>query len=201
MDIPENAELDPATGQEARRLSVQSCINKIAHASLCRIKHCQTPSCVKMKRVFEHTKLCKRKTRDDCPICKQLIALYCYHAKHCVEGPECVVPYCLSIKKKLNQRLLLMQPITPAYRSHGNDVLMNTISSTNSTMLIFDQLINDKVSFAKKLERDIYEGSDSSTNYYRLMATKKWEIEMDIEEKLRMEQRNIEEIINLFGNH
>ncbi|XP_063375342.1 histone acetyltransferase p300-like [Cydia amplana] len=155
-----------------------------------------------MKRIIAHTKVCKRKTRGDCPICKQLIALCCYHAKNCTEGPDtCLVPFCLSIKQKLKKRLLLMQPITPAYRSHGSDLLFNTISSTKSTMLIFDQLINDKASFAKNLERDIYEGADSSTNYYRLMATKKWEIEMDIEEKLRMEQREIEEIINLLGNH
>ncbi|XP_063380014.1 histone lysine acetyltransferase CREBBP-like [Cydia fagiglandana] len=201
MDIPDNADLDPATFQEARRLKVQSCISRIAHASTCRIEDCQAPSCVKMKSVIAHTKLCKRKTHGDCPICKQLIALCCYHAKNCRDRREtCSVPFCSRIKQKLKQRLLLMQPITPAFRSHSNDLLLNTISNTNSTMLIFDQLIENKPSFAKKLEREIYDGADSSTDYYRLMATKKWEIEMGIEDKLRMEQREMEEIINLLGN-
>jgi hypothetical protein len=36
-----------------------------------------------MKRVVSHTKACKRKTNGGCPICKQLIALCCYHAKLC----------------------------------------------------------------------------------------------------------------------
>lgn len=36
-----------------------------------------------MKRVISHTKQCKRKTNGGCPICKQLIALCCYHAKLC----------------------------------------------------------------------------------------------------------------------
>jgi hypothetical protein len=36
-----------------------------------------------MKRVVQHTKICMRKTNGGCPICKQLIALCCYHAKHC----------------------------------------------------------------------------------------------------------------------
>ena len=53
------------------------------HACQCRDANCRLPSCQKMKRVVQHTKICKRKTNGGCPICKQLIALCCYHAKHC----------------------------------------------------------------------------------------------------------------------
>lgn len=71
-----------------------------------------------MKRVVQHAKSCKRKTNQSgpgmasqgggatgCPICKQLIALCCYHAKHCNEQ-KCPVPYCLNIKHKLRQQQL-----------------------------------------------------------------------------------------------
>ena len=51
------------------------------------------------------TKGCKRKTNGGCPICKQLIALCCYHAKHCQEN-KCPVPFCLNIKQKLRQQQL-----------------------------------------------------------------------------------------------
>ncbi|KAI8486761.1 hypothetical protein Bbelb_355090 [Branchiostoma belcheri] len=71
--------------QEARRLSIQRCIQSLVHACQCRDANCRLPSCQKMKRVVQHTKSCKRKTNGGCPICKQLIALCCYHAKHCQE--------------------------------------------------------------------------------------------------------------------
>ena len=69
--------------QEARKLSIQRCIQSLVHACQCRDANCRLPSCHKMKRVVSHTKQCKRKTNGGCPICKQLIALCCYHAKLC----------------------------------------------------------------------------------------------------------------------
>ena len=72
-----------ANPQEARKLSIQRCIQSLVHACQCRDANCRLPSCHKMKRVVSHTKQCKRKTNGGCPICKQLIALCCYHAKLC----------------------------------------------------------------------------------------------------------------------
>lgn len=90
------------------------------HACQCRDANCRRPSCIKMKRVVSHTKACKRKNAQlaqlqgsgngsgngaPCPICKQLIALCCYHAKHC-EETKCPVPYCVNIKAKLKHQQL-----------------------------------------------------------------------------------------------
>lgn len=91
--------------QDARKLSIQRCIQSLVHACQCRDANCRPPSCHKMKRVVQHTKNCKRKTNGGCPICKQLIALCCYHAKHCQET-KCPVPFCSSIKHKLKQQQL-----------------------------------------------------------------------------------------------
>lgn len=99
---------------ESRRLSIQRCIQSLVHACQCRDANCRLPSCHKMKRVVQHAKSCKRKSNQQggaqpqapgCPICKQLIALCCYHAKHCTEG-KCPVPYCINIKHKLKQQQL-----------------------------------------------------------------------------------------------
>ncbi|RVE69195.1 hypothetical protein OJAV_G00075480 [Oryzias javanicus] len=90
---------------DSRRLSIQRCIQSLVHACQCRNANCSLPSCQKMKRVVQHTKGCKRKTNGGCPICKQLIALCCYHAKHCQEN-KCPVPFCLNIKQKLRQQHL-----------------------------------------------------------------------------------------------
>lgn len=96
-------DMKQANPQEARKLSIQRCIQSLVHACQCRDANCRLPSCQKMKRVVTHTKICKRKTKGDCPICKQLIALCCYHAKHCQET-KCSVPFCSSIKQKLKQQ-------------------------------------------------------------------------------------------------
>ncbi|KAJ0015730.1 hypothetical protein NQD34_014020 [Periophthalmus magnuspinnatus] len=90
---------------DSRRLSIQRCIQSLVHACQCRNANCSLPSCQKMKRVVQHTKGCKRKTNGGCPICKQLIALCCYHAKHCQEN-KCPVPFCLNIKHKLRKQQL-----------------------------------------------------------------------------------------------
>ncbi|GMR41299.1 hypothetical protein PMAYCL1PPCAC_11494, partial [Pristionchus mayeri] len=55
-------------------------------------------SCKKMKRVVEHSKVCNQ--RPDCKVCKQLVALACYHAKSC-ETDGCMVPFCVQINNKV----------------------------------------------------------------------------------------------------
>lgn len=99
------SDMQQANPQEARKQSIQRCIQSLVHACQCRDANCRLPSCQKMKRVVNHTKLCKRKTNGGCPICKQLIALCCYHAKHCQEA-KCPVPFCPNIKLKLKQQQL-----------------------------------------------------------------------------------------------
>ena len=90
---------------EARRLSIQRCIQSLVHACQCRDANCRLASCQKMKRVMAHTRSCRRKTNGGCPVCKQLIALCCYHAKHCLET-KCPVPFCVTIKQKLGLQQL-----------------------------------------------------------------------------------------------
>ena len=103
-----NQTSQPNNSQEQRRLSIQRCIDSLAHATHCRMPNCSVATCMKMKRVVEHTRSCERKGNNGCPICKQLIALCCYHAKHCREV-ECDVPYCRHIKTKFRQQQMQQQ--------------------------------------------------------------------------------------------
>ncbi|TGZ32996.1 hypothetical protein DBV15_08836, partial [Temnothorax longispinosus] len=99
---------NPQENYERRKLSIQRCIQSLVHACQCRDANCRLrclpSSCQKMKRVVMHTKNCKIKTNGGCLICKQLIALCCYHAKHCQET-KCLVPFCSTIKHKIKQQL------------------------------------------------------------------------------------------------
>ncbi|XP_028332431.1 histone acetyltransferase p300-like isoform X2 [Gouania willdenowi] len=117
-----NNNQDAATNQSSRRLSMQRCIQSLVHACQCRNTSCSLPSCQTMKRVVQHTKGCQRKTNGGCPVCKELIALCCYHAKHCQER-VCPVFFCLKIKHKLRQQRLqrlqqLQQALMPRQRHH-----------------------------------------------------------------------------------
>ena len=94
---------DNQQSPESRKKSIHRCISSLLHACQCRDANCRLPSCTKMKRIVQHTKSCKRKTNGGCAICKQLIALCCYHAKYCQEA-KCPVPFCPSIKGRLKQQ-------------------------------------------------------------------------------------------------
>ncbi|XP_053387457.1 uncharacterized protein LOC128551098 isoform X2 [Mercenaria mercenaria] len=88
---------------ETRREAIERCICKLVHSASCNDLNCLFSDCHKMKLVIAHTRSCRKKHTQSCPICKQLIALCCYHAKHCAEL-ICSVPFCLQIKHKLQVR-------------------------------------------------------------------------------------------------
>ncbi|XP_015418841.1 PREDICTED: CREB-binding protein-like [Myotis davidii] len=93
----------------AGRRSILRCIQSLRHARQCGDANCPRNDCQKLKRVVLHTRRCQRKAIGGCPVCRQLLALCCYHAKECQENP-CPVPLCLNIKQKIReQRLRLRQ--------------------------------------------------------------------------------------------
>ncbi|XP_076342052.1 histone lysine acetyltransferase CREBBP-like isoform X2 [Tachypleus tridentatus] len=115
-----------ANPQESRRLSIMRCIQSLLHACQCRDANCRLPSCQKMKRVVQHSKICKRKTVG-CPVCKQLITLCYYHARLCQEA-KCLVPFCLNIKHKLRQQQL-QQRVQQAQILHRRIASMATMQN------------------------------------------------------------------------
>ena len=96
---------DSIVSTEEQKSALGRCIQALTHACQCRKMGCQSASCYKMKKVLTHTKECKIKSNGDCKICKQLVALCCYHAKKC-RAEKCFVPYCQSIKEKLKGGLI-----------------------------------------------------------------------------------------------
>ena len=110
-----------ASAQEARRQSIERYTGSLEHATYCDDKHCTLQNCIKMKKVVSHGKSCKRKSNHGCPICKQLIALCCYHAKSCAKK-QCLVPYCQYIKAKLQQQQLQQ-------RLHQRQILRRRIAA------------------------------------------------------------------------
>ena len=106
--------------------AIERCIESLVHACNCRIgNNCQFRSCNKMKRVAAHTHQCQRKSNGGCPICKQLIALCCYHAKTC-DKSNCLVHFCQDIKAKLRAQ-------AAAYPSRENELESNSLKNIESS--------------------------------------------------------------------
>lgn len=89
-----------ADAVEVRKQSIKRCIESLIHASGCEDQGCAQPSCIKMKKVLAHQKICDRNINGECPICKQMFVLCRYHAKDCNED-KCVVAFCSNVKPKL----------------------------------------------------------------------------------------------------
>ncbi|KHJ49440.1 hypothetical protein D918_00566 [Trichuris suis] len=98
-----NAGDSGAPNPNSRTESIQRCIQSLVHACQCRDANCRRLSCMKMKRVVQHTKTCKKRHNGTCPVCKQLMALCCFHARTCTEQ-NCMVPFCLNIRQKLAEQ-------------------------------------------------------------------------------------------------
>ena len=88
--------------------AIQRCMQSLVHACQCRDANCRLPSCHLMKRLATHTRNCQRKINGGCPICKQVIALCCYHAKVCSDA-KCPAQFCQNIKQKLRYQQLQQQ--------------------------------------------------------------------------------------------
>lgn len=130
-DMDGTANSDTTSPAEFRRLTIQRCIQSLVHACQCKDANCRSQSCHRMKRVVSHAKSCKKKSAQqlsnqtaNCTICKQLIALCCFHAKHCNEQ-KCPVPYCFNFKNKLQQQKLQQ-------RHEQKQILLRRIASMSS---------------------------------------------------------------------
>ena len=93
----------PQNPHEARKQSIQKCIQSLVHACQCRDMTCKLQSCIKMKRVIRHTRDCRLRNNGNCSICKQFVALCLFHARNCNEN-QCSVPLCSNIKQKLKKQ-------------------------------------------------------------------------------------------------
>ena len=102
-DDNQNERQMPQNPHEARKQSVQKCIQPLVHACQCRDMTCKLHSCIKMKRVIRHTRDCALRKNSNCDICKQFVRLCLFHARNCNEN-QCSVALCSNIKQRLKKR-------------------------------------------------------------------------------------------------
>ena len=106
-DANKNAGVDQqgtkgTNAQEARSVSINSYMQSFVHACHCRDANCRLNVCQKFKRFLQHLQSCKGQ-HSKCRVCKQLLLLCWSHAKQCKES-KCPVPYCLSLKQKIEEQ-------------------------------------------------------------------------------------------------
>ena len=100
----ESESQQPQNPHDARKQSIQKCNQSLVHAYQCRDISCKLQSCIKMKRLIQHThSKCRQRNNGNCSICKQFVALCLYHARNCKES-RCSVLLCRNIKQKLEKQ-------------------------------------------------------------------------------------------------
>ena len=117
---------------EARHSSIQYFNQSLMHASQCHDANCQLVNCQTMKHLMAHSRSCEQKASGGCPVCKQLMALCSYHAKHCLES-NCPVPFCVTIKRKLQQQQQRL-PMTSVAVQNKTAILSSTTSSATGNI-------------------------------------------------------------------
>ena len=93
----------PQNPHEARKQSIQKCIQSLVHAYQCRDMTCKLENCIKMKRVIRHTRDCILRNNRNCSICRQFVTLCLFHARNCNKN-QCSVSLCSNIKQKLKEQ-------------------------------------------------------------------------------------------------
>ena len=100
------------------------------HACSCNATACALSTCEKMRRVVAHYRVCKQKDSGSCGVCKQLLALCCYHAKQC-KAVACSVPFCHGIRQNL-QRMRVQESASMQRRVAQMRTTLDTFSNSIS---------------------------------------------------------------------
>mmetsp|Transcript_21522 Transcript_21522/g.31679 ORF Transcript_21522/g.31679 Transcript_21522/m.31679 type:complete len:807 (-) Transcript_21522:83-2503(-) len=107
--IDMEATSDTQKSREERAKSIKVHLELLAHAATCKgLPGCTSNNCQRMKKLFEHIRICKITFKRGCKICVRLLALLSMHAKQCTERGSCSIPFCDRIRER-NRRLSQQQ--------------------------------------------------------------------------------------------
>ncbi|XP_063530802.1 uncharacterized protein LOC134741840 isoform X2 [Cydia strobilella] len=140
--------------------------------------HCQG-SCQDMRRVVTHMMSCPSDKNCSWPVDCSLLRKEIKRLVSCKEE-EC--PICIQKKE-------WQISVSAEQRSNLIDLLVQTISNSSSIFYGKRQFsLHQKVLYTKSIEGKIYKKAENLTDYYRMLAAKKWEIKMYLEERERNRQ-------------
>ncbi|XP_047987800.1 histone lysine acetyltransferase CREBBP-like [Leguminivora glycinivorella] len=145
----------------------------LQHANSCGNDDCSQQICLKIKAFKNHFPKCQQ--RSNCMDCKFLFKFFGCHAQSCTKV-NCQTPFCFRIK----QKMALKETLSELKRLRAVELLLDTISADRLEYFGNNQ---DKAVYARKVETYIYDRAFTLDEYYRLLAVKRWDVVMDIDER------------------
>ncbi|XP_055355033.1 histone lysine acetyltransferase CREBBP-like [Paramacrobiotus metropolitanus] len=235
-----------ATAPAAHWPAAERSLPPLLHVGYCREAVCSEPRCGKMKRLVSHIKTCTHKPRTQCPLCRPLVTLCCYHAKQCNDG-QCLVPFCQVIRagwekprtrqqevvklhgqvlppsaegvparsapratsspldnhpqfvphqvavKKWHQVVVDRdeQASTDSLRKHLIEKLVEAIFPYKDRWAALEKRMTNIVSYAHKVEANMYEQANSREEYYEHLAEKIYKIKTVMEDQRRQRREQL----------
>ncbi|XP_063380016.1 uncharacterized protein LOC134666708 [Cydia fagiglandana] len=156
-----------------------TCMQREAGAVRDKPWQCHVVRCRDMRQAVTHMMSCPSDENCSWPVNCSLLRQKIKRLVSC-EEEEC--PICIQKKK-------WQMSVSAEQRSSLIDLLVQSIS--NSSSIFYGNRhfsLHKKVLYTKSIEGEIYKKAENLTDYYRMMAAKKWEIKMYIEERERHRQ-------------
>ncbi|XP_047989795.1 uncharacterized protein LOC125229062 isoform X2 [Leguminivora glycinivorella] len=166
------------------------CMQREVHTLRSKRWQCRDKRCKDKRRVVKHLMSCPSDKKCSWPVECTLLRQEIKRSVSCREE-EC--PICMQKKQ-------WQTSVSAGQRSNFIDLLVQSASKSSST---FDGnrnfSLHQKVVYTKSIEGEIYKKANSLTDYYRMLATKKWDIEINIEKRERNRQRRHRTLANVQG--
>jgi len=93
--------------EEERRIKIERHCLHLEHASYCQETKCVIPLCKKMKKVINHSRVCRKPNKQtSCVICKQYTLLCALHARRCIKDKVCKVSFCQQFRDQRKRQMM-----------------------------------------------------------------------------------------------
>uniref|UniRef100_A0A7S1UT71 histone acetyltransferase n=1 Tax=Grammatophora oceanica TaxID=210454 RepID=A0A7S1UT71_9STRA len=106
-----------------RAKAIKAHLELLSHAASCDgPPSCALNNCQRMKKLFEHVKICDISPKKSCKVCSRLLTLLTMHSRLCTVRGRCPLPFCDRIRERNRRRKRQQQLMDDRRRQAQNQL-------------------------------------------------------------------------------